>query len=181
MRTIRKSLSFLLVLALCLTVLSVPAFASSGIIVDKGGSSSGAQYRSTRAFIDALEAEDYSYDYEGIDDDGDELVIVGFNIEGGSVDLRFYFDENEENANVRAWNIIDYELVDWTNVVQVLDGLNGDYNYVRFYTDDYDNSVTAAIDLIFRENDVGAICLEAIYYMVTSVEEALPLLTPYGK
>jgi len=186
MKKVRNSLALLLVFALCAAVSGGSAFAS-GIIVDKPDpgflaetEAEGAQYRSTRAFIAAMESEGYSYTLGGVDEDGDELVTTEFEVEGGDIQLYFYFNSNEENANVRVWNVIDYDVADWANVVQVLDGLNGDYKFVRFYTDDYDNSVTAALDLIYRDNDVGEICLEALYYVLGIVESALPLLAPYA-
>ena len=118
-----------------------------------------AQYSSTQDFVDAMNEEGYKFTLKGVDQEGDELVIT----------------------NIRVWNVIDYNQSDFMDVLVAVDKLNSDYNYVRFYTDDYDDSVTAALDLIYRDEDVDDICMEALYYVVNIVEEGLAALAPYDK
>ena len=109
------------------------------------------------------------------------MVITNYDTDNGSIEIRFYFDQNCENTNIRVWNVIDYNQSDFMDVLVAVDKLNSDYNYVRFYTDDYDDSVTAALDLIYRDEDVDDICMEALYYVVNIVEEGLAALAPYDK
>ena len=194
MKKMKICLSLLLALALCLS-LAGSALAANVIVGGSGDDEAAALllppeeaeetglqpvYACTGAFVGALEAAGCEYVLGGVDEDGDELVITAFDMEGVRVELRFYFSANGENAYIRVWNVINYDLANWQNVVQVIDGINGDYRFVRFYTDDYDNSVTAALDLIYRGSDVGEICMEALYYLVNIIEDAYPLLLPYA-
>lgn len=169
MKKIRNIAMLLIVFALCFSVLCAPAHAAT------------AQYKSTQAFVDAMSAEGYKYTLQGVDQDGDELVLTTFDTDNGSIEIRFYFDQNCENTYIRVWNVIDYDYSDVREVCQALDTLNGEYKFVRFYTDDYDDSVTASLDLIYRNNDVGEICMEGLYYVVNIVEVALADLAPYNK
>ena len=169
MKKTRNIAVLLIALVLSFSVLCAPAYAVT------------AQYSSTQDFVDAMNEEGYKFTLKGVDQEGDELVITNFDTDNGSIEIRFYFDQNCENTNIRVWNVIDYNQSDFMDVLVAVDKLNSDYNYVRFYTDDYDDSVTAALDLIYRDEDVDDICMEALYYVVNIVEEGLAALAPYDK
>ena len=163
----KKALAFLLV-SLLVVGLCMPTYAVT------------AQYKSTQAFIEKLDEVGLKYSLSSPDEDGDELVKINNKDDNGfEYTIRLYFDENEENCFIRVWNIIHYSDFYFSKVLRVCNSLNYKYRYLRFYADESDNTVTASIDLIFRDNDVGEIAMEAVVTTASILEKAYPSLEIY--
>lgn len=140
------------------------------------------QYKSTQAFVATLDEKDISYTVVGVDPDEDEHVRVSNTDDNDfSYTINLYFDPNEENCSVRVWNIISYSDADYAKVLRTCNALNYKYKYIRFYADESDNTVTASIDLIYRDHDVGEIVLEAVVHMASILEKGRPDLLVYDK
>lgn len=141
-----------------------------------------AQYKSTQAFADILDSLEITYSLSGPDSDGDELISIENEFDNGyECTFHVYFNSHEENCYIRVWNIISYDDADFSKVLRACNTLNNQYKYVRFYADESDNTVTASLDLIFRDNDVDQIVLEALLTAVSILEDAYPALEIYNK
>ena len=167
----KRIISLLIVLALLLPAATMA-----------GADYTTAQYSSTRQFLKMMDDYDIKYTWVGIDNDGDEHITINNNNDvAGKITIHLYFDENEENCYLRVWNLIDYYSSDAAKVYQAVNSINHSYKYAKFYADDSDNSVTAEMDLIYRENDVGEICTEALLHITAIIDEAWPTLSAYRK
>lgn len=136
---IRRLLTLLLALVLTLNVAS--CFAEN------------AQYATTKDFIRALEKNDLKYTYKGIDSDKNETVIVSFTDDFyDSVTIRFFFDEDEDKASIRIWNLIDVSAGE-SYATKTLNKLNYDYKYATFVLDTTDNTVSVESDIYMDGTD----------------------------
>ena len=143
---------------------------------------SQAQYGSTKQFLRLLDDMDVKYTWQGIDSDENEVISIGNNTDVvGSYSIKVYFDDNDENCSIRVWNVIDYNYAMSSSVYAAVNSINKTYKYVKFYADDSDNSVTASMDLIYRDSDVGEICAEALLDIVRVIDSAYPDLKPFER
>ena len=141
-----------------------------------------AQFRSTQALLAALNEAEIAYTIGGLDDDGDERVRIPYrDANNFEYTIHLFFDDNEENCYLRVWNIINYAEVDFSKILRVCNSLNNKYNYVCFNADETDNTVTATMDTIYRDNDVGEIVLEAVQHMMSIIEKSYPSLEVYDQ
>ena len=139
------------------------------------------QYRSTREFLAELDKEDINYTYEGISSTDDEIVTVGYTLDNGSADLRFFFSEDEVHCSIRVWNLIDFDRSNIQAMYKVCNGLNETYKYCCFYVDSSDYSVTVSMDLILPQENCGDIMFEALLRCIKICDDAMPTLNPYSK
>lgn len=164
----KKILAMLLLAALLLTS-AMPALAVS------------AEYASTRAFLKVLDEADIIYTLVGVDDDGDELVrVANKDSNDYSYTINLYFDKDEMRCALRVWNVIEFKSSDTTNVLRACNELNARFKYLRFYVDTSDNTVTAAMDLIFRDG-AGEVTLEGLVRTAQILVDGRPTLLPYNK
>ena len=142
-----------------------------------------AQYASTKAFLALMDEKGISYSVEGLDSNGNEMVSID-NADSDinySYTIRYFFDDGGENCSLRVWNIITFADADFAKVLRTVNSLNCKYKYVRFTVDESDNTVTAAIDTIFRIHDIDEIIWEATLYVVDIIEAGYPDLVVYDQ
>ena len=141
------------------------------------------QYANTKAFVALLEEfEIEGWEVAGIDGDGDELVqfedYVGDEYE---YIVNIYFSEDEEQIGYYVWYVIEYEEEDFADVLYACNTLNSNYKFLTFYADESDNSVTASMNLIVRENDdVAEIAIEGLLHIENIFAEAIEVLGEYA-
>ena len=148
-----------------------------------GAFAATAVFDSTRTALTYLDSIDLSYDYYGLDEDGDELIIVPNSDSELGIEYEMYcfFDRNGENCYIYLWDLITFEDADYVRVLQVCNDLNDTYRFVTFTVDPSDNTVYVTVDLIYRDNEVDQIFWEGLCHVVNIVHEGYPLLAPYNK
>ena len=162
------SLLLALVLLLCMTV---PALAVP----------SGVQYDSTRQFLQILDEEDILYAWRGLDSDNDEKITISYTLLDDEVTLYLYFEEGNEHCSIRLWDMIEFDESMLTAMYAVCNALNSTYKYCTFYVDDGYYSVTVSMDLIFREQNAGDVCFEALVRFANICDDAAETLIEYVK
>ena len=138
------------------------------------------QYEITQAFVDYLDTQGVKYRWEGVDQDGDEHIRISFG--GKNMDpivTDWYFDNARGRVVVRSWNVIDYSISDYYYVSAALDEANGTYLFVKFYTDDTDNSVTAGYDMPVTGSQDAEQCYEILMRMINILDDVYPQLSKY--
>lgn len=142
-----------------------------------------ASYSSTQAFCNLLDAKGVKYELGGLDSNNNEKLSIHNNDSTNdfSYTIRYFFDDGQENCSLRVWDVISYSDADFAKVLRAVNKLNFDYKYVRFYLDESDNTVTAAIDTIYRTHDIDQILWEATMYVVNILEVAYPILSVYDQ
>lgn len=140
-------------------------------------------FSSTTAALAMLDAKEINYELYGLDNDGDELIIIPNSDDetGIEYDLYCFFDQNEENCYIYVWNLLTFADADYLPVLLACNQINDDYRFVTFTVDDSDNTVYVTSDLIYRGNDVDEIFWEAVLHMVNIINSAYPTLAPYSK
>ncbi len=170
MKTLRTLCAVLLVLSLVLCT-SAPAFAVS------------AQYGTTQSFLQVLNDEDHRYHYMGIDDDDFEQVNVSFagdNLDDIAVEI--YFDPELDSVSMRSWYVISFDESDLIELLLTVNELNSDYKYATFVADLSDYSVDVKLDCPLRDDaNAGEIAFDALYYIVSIIDEAYPELEIFAK
>ena len=167
------------VLSLTLCLLSVLAIGTDAL---------AAEYGTTQVFLTALEEEaDMLSDYQytgytyGLDDNGNEHVYLTFEVEGvPEMNVTVLFNETGTVCSMQLFSYIQTNQADRVEVLDMLNGLNNSYRYVRWYIDDY-NEVCLQIDPIFRDSaDCGSALVEYLLMMVRVAEAGYPMLEAYA-
>ena len=161
---------------LILAALLIASLATAALAVPKD-----VEYDSTRSFLEVLDDRKIEYDYNGVDDDGDEGVYIAFPDEESGIAVRAFFDANGADCSLLAWNVIDYDEADFADIVELCNQLNADYRWVRFYADTSDDSVTVAADASFTKSSAGMISAEMMDHIVSVVGKAWPELSKFRK
>ncbi len=136
-------------------------------------------------FQSLLDGNGLYYTYAGKMEDGSDHFYLTFGNDARSYDVDIYLLDDGTHAEVRVWNLIDYNASSFSDVVKVVDSLNGTYKYVTFQTDSTDHSVTVSMDLIFGSlstpEQAADITMEALIRTVQIVRDAYSYLEPYKK
>ena len=156
-------------------------------VEDALGSALAAEYEPTRLFLEALEEDDFfleDYDVSAVerdmDDNGNELVAVQLNIEGLPDNVVIYFRDTETSCSMYMWDVIHFDPAEREELLELINGFNNDYRYVRWYLMD-DDTVNAQIDPIFRTGDgCGESLVETLSMLIRVAEVCLPELEPYA-
>lgn len=148
-----------------------------------GALAATATFKSTQSVLNYLDVIEINYDLYGLDEDGDELLIIPNSDSELSLDYDMYcfFDQNQENCYIYLWDLITFDDADYVKVLQACNELNDIYRFVTFTVDTTDNTVYVTADLIYRDNDVDAIFWEGLCHMVNIIHEGYPMLAPYNK
>lgn len=129
-----------------------------------------AKFPALQHFMEQLDAEGFTYEYKGIDDDGDERVCVGFDDDGyGDVEIYVYFTESGQML-IRAWNLVNFSCgVEYA--CSVVNTINADYKFIKMYVDTSDNSVTASMDLLLPSTteDYGETTMSMFYRAINII------------
>lgn len=155
MKKLILALTVVLILAICSTALAVP---------------NNVTYSTTRKFLSLMDEKELNYSYMGIDSDNDEKVTVGYTSSSNnySINVNYFFSEDNEKCSIRVWNFIDFDANKLEAAYQLCNDMNTTYNYLKFYVDARDNSITVSYDLITRDDDsVADECLEALLHIVS--------------
>ena len=162
-------------IALLMTVLMVLAMTTPALAV-------GATFANTSSFLDVMDEKGFIYTLVGVDEDGDEKVTVEDVCENFSATIRLYFSPENDLVDLYTWEIIAFDDEDLADVLLAVNQANCDYRYVRFYVDMSDNTVSADMNVIVREDEnAGEIVLEAAGHMANIMDEVYETLASYAK
>ncbi len=165
-------------IALTLALVMVFALAGSPL-----ASAATAQYSSTQEFMDYCDRQGIKYTYNGINESTHREQVrtswSGNNMSSLTVNL--FFDQDLETVRLYAWNIIDYNSYNYSTMLEVVNNLNAQYFWVKFYCDTSDNSVTGEMSIPLRAGVCGPLALDALSACVSIIDQAYPQLQPYAK
>lgn len=125
-------------------------------------------YATTGRFVRALEGAGIVCEYQGVDEDGDECVLI----QSGDMEIYCYFDEACTSAAFYVWYLASYEAAQLQDVLLACSRLNAASGGVCFTADDSDRTVTATMDLLLRAGTAGEVALGAVQHLMTVLPEA---------
>ena len=134
-----------------------------------------AQYSSTRLFLAKLDELGVKYTYVGIDNNGYEKITV--KNRDSDIDLAYtltyFFDENDENASIRVWDLITFDSSSALSAMYACNNCHLDWKYATFVVEG-DDTITGKMDLIYRGESVSEVVWEATLRMVNIISDAYP-------
>lgn len=152
-----------------------------GLMMCSSSLAATAEYYTTQEFLDYLDRQGVIYALEGIDNANYEVVKVNNQGDAFTYDIKFFFDDSMENTGIRVWDVIEYSDADFAKVVRICNTLNDNYRYAKFTADESDNTVTCALDLIYRANDIAEIHWEATLRLVDILNSGYEALCIYDQ
>lgn len=164
----KKLLTLVLLAVLCMTLAS-PALAAK------------AALSSTKSFLDMMELRGYTCENYGLDEEGDEMVLLRNPDSDIPYSIVLFFDSDLQHTTIFVWNVIDFDPEDTLRVMLMCNKLNYTYNTICWYVDESDYSVTCSVNLIYRDDNVGLVNAEAVAGIVTILRDAYPRLSVYAK
>ena len=142
-----------------------------------------ATYQNTKTVTEKFDSEGLFYTVLGIDSDNNkEYVAFKNESDAGEYTILISFKENNEEVNLRIFNIISYSDADFSKLLRTVNSMNYKYKWVRFYLDETDNTLTASMDLVVRPGDqVGDIVIDAMIHMTNVLDAAYESFSIYAK
>lgn len=125
-------------------------------------------YATTGRFVRALEGAGIACEYQGVDEDGDESVLIL----SGDMEIYCYFDEACTSAAFYVWYLASYEAAQLEDVLLACSRLNAASGGVCYTADDSDCTVTATMDLLLRTGTAGEVALGAVQHLMAVLPEA---------
>lgn len=114
-----------------------------------------------------------------IDQFGDNMEVIQARYSADNterVEVRLFFDEDNRSVAVRSFSICKVPENKKPAVYEACSKLNDKFRWVKFYIDEEDNTVTAAMDAIIQLDACGEECKEMILRTVGIVDDAYPEL-----
>lgn len=157
----KKILSVLL--AVCLLCSLMPfAFADSPVLAI------------TEEVLQALDNEDFSYDFENLDTtEFAEIISVSLEWENLSDQpVVAYIYEEDSSVEFCCEDFMAYDVSDFFEVLQAVNQLNFAGTDVRFYCNEELNTVSAEFDGYLMDGTAGDTAVEMLYSMWAFVDSA---------
>ena len=104
----------------------------------------------------------------------EDLLRIGWNIEGGSMDIFFKFDESDSHVHLEGLNFVSVPENKYDAMYKVVNECNDTYNHVKFVLDTEHGQINARDDDVIQLDSCGEECFELMIRMVSIVENALP-------
>ena len=122
---------------------------------------------------DAFAEKDLKYkDFREMDN-GDTLMIAGFNGKMVTFDLIMVFDKEDHTVTMRVGRLAKIPIDRQFEVFNTLNELNREYRFLRFFSDRED-FVTVQYDCIVDENETADPVMEMIFRILQIIEEGYP-------
>ena len=104
-------------------------------------------------------------------DEALRIVYGGDNAD--AIKIILFFDEDGGSLNVKSFTIAKVPTAKLMETYVVLNELNNEYRWVKFYVDS-DNEVTAAGDAIIDDATAGEECYEIVQRYVNIIDAVYP-------
>ena len=132
---------------------------------------------STRQFVNAMDAQKIKYQDKGSTDSGKDVLFVTYKGDNmPSILVQFFFDQDCEAVALRVFDVLKVPEGKKEKMLSVINAQNAHFRFARFVLDTNDSTVQVEMDVPFRKNDVGDICLEVLNRIVNICDDAYPAL-----
>ena len=104
----------------------------------------------------------------------DDLIRVGWNFDGGTMEIFLQFDESNTHVHLEGMNFIKVPENKYDNLYKILNECNDTYSHVKFVLDTEDGQINARDDDVIQLDSCGEECFELMIRMLRVVEDAYP-------
>ncbi len=128
----------------------------------------------TKQFVKFLEKKDIRFTHYEATEKRREIIKVGFKGENkDGIEVLFFFDPSEKAVGVKCFSIAKVPEAKLANMYALLNNLNGEYRWVKFYIDD-ENEVTASSDATITKATADEVCYDRLLRFLDIVDEVYP-------
>ncbi len=106
----------------------------------------------------------------------EDLLRIGWNFEGSSIDIFLHFDESDTHVHLEGINFIKVPEDKFDRMYKVVNQVNNEYKLVKFTLDEESAQIVARDDAVIQLDSCGEECFELMIRMVQIVEDAYPTL-----
>lgn len=104
----------------------------------------------------------------------EDLLRIGWDFEGGSMDIFLKFDESDTHVHLEGINFIKVPEGKYDAMYKVLNECNDQYTHVKFVLDTQEGQLNARDDDVIQLDSCGEECFELMIRMLKVVEAAYP-------
>lgn len=104
----------------------------------------------------------------------ENMFRVGWNFKGGSIDIIFDFDEDDEHVHLEGMNFVRIPEDKYDAMYKTVNDLNDTYKLVKFVLLTQHGQICARDDAVIQLDSCGEECFELMIRMVHIVEDAYP-------
>ena len=128
----------------------------------------------TKQFVKFLEKKDIRFTHYEATEKRREIIKVGFKGENkDGIEVLFFFDPSEKAVGVKSFSIAKVPEAKLASMYALLNNLNGEYRWVKFYIDD-ENEVTASSDAAITKATADEVCYDRLLRFLDIVDEVYP-------
>lgn len=106
----------------------------------------------------------------------ENTLTIGWEIEGTSIQVFFFFDEDDTHINIRGYDFIKVPSDKYDVMYKALNEVNAKYNFVNFVLNEEKGEVYVKDDAVIQLDTCADECMELMMRMVKIVEDAYPIL-----
>lgn len=170
----KRMLSGLIALMLCLLLVSAPAFAES------------ANKAYLQTILDGLDARGFEYTLNSFDDsDGYYAFYISIDCDYTTYEMRVWIGKDEDTgtpiAHIEVKNIITYDAARVDEVKASCNVLNYDCYFARYYVTTFDTAVALFSEIPFAPDSVGEIVPFVIESIASNINSNYYRISRYIK
>ena len=127
-------------------------------------------YDSTRQYIEKLRSSGFSCTYRGKQGPNSESVFASFSGNNVTLNTIAVFSDTETDCILYVLHFVNFEGKNPDRVSPLLDALNADYRFAKFYSAP-DGTVSVTLDLLFSGDNAGEICYDGLRRLLSICDE----------
>ena len=127
-------------------------------------------YDSTRQYIEKLRSSGFSCTYRGKQGPNSESVFASFSGNNVTLNTIAVFSDTETDCILYVLHFVNFEGKNPDRVSPLLDALNADYRFAKFYSAP-NGTVSVSLDLLFSGDNAGEICYDGLRRLLSICDE----------
>lgn len=155
-------------------LISILAILALVLSLGAGAFADAPEYKSTKAFVEMMDDNQYRYDFYPKEEDGDSEIVFA-EYQGDYMDdlsLSAFFPDTEDEMFLYCFNMIDFDEADYLKALEAVNELNHENDYACFYVDTDDYSINAYWSVLLGEKDAKEIAEIALHSFLNAVDDS---------
>lgn len=128
----------------------------------------------TEAFVKKLDEIEVKYDIDENEDGYDWLGIQQVGEHSNNIYMQFFIDDSLLNMQIKQFSLCKITEEKEGDMLKILNELNAEYRWVKFYIDMENKEVTASMDIDPNGEDIGQAGVDAAQLFIDIMNAAYP-------
>ena len=133
-------------------------------------------YSSTKQYVEKLRSSGFSCTYRGKQGPTSESVFASFSGNNVTLNTIAVFSDTETDCILYVLRFVDFNGKNTDLVSPLLDALNADYRFAKFYSAP-NGTVSVTLDLLFTPENAGEICYDGLRRLLNICDECYEALS----